>query len=156
MDALGLKTPDSLFETAKAALATLAPIVGAVDKFGTTATLGELTTGATRAAVATEITIAGAAVLASGYAGAVLGSIFVATIYTEKCDTKSMPRTRGQMGRKHRVARFNVLDFGKENGVYAKWFEPILTKHPEIFDDEVVSKTHRRNFIQKNKRVTYG
>lgn len=153
MDALGLKTPDTLFDTAKTTLLTIGPIIAAVEKFGTTATLGELTTGATGVTITSEIIIASAGVLASAYGGAVIGSAFVASVYSVKCDiSRATPVPRGQtQGRKARFKANEVFEFAKRNDVYAPWMEDFFRRQPEIIDPALATALSRRHFAIRNR-----
>ncbi len=152
MGALGLQTPSSLFDTAKTTLLTIGPIIGAVEKFGTTATLGELVTGATQVTVASEVIIASAGVLASAYGGAVVGSAFVASVYSVKCDiSRATPVPKGQTGMKSRFNASDVIEFAKRNEVYAPWMEDLFRRQPEIIDPAVATALSRKHFALRNR-----
>ena len=75
MQSLGLPTPTSLFSTLASSIATASAITGAVEKFGTRVTIGELI----GAGILTEKLAVAGALTASFYVGAVIGSIAVAT-----------------------------------------------------------------------------
>jgi len=76
MEALGLvPPPDSLFGTQQLAIGTISTILGCIDKFGTKVTVMELVGAGTRLE---QLAVVGA-VGASYYAGALIGSLAVAT-----------------------------------------------------------------------------
>ena len=75
MDQLGLPAPESLFGTLQAALANATAFVTQIDKFGSKVTVAELVGAGTRLEKMGMI----AALSASYYVGAVIGSIAVAT-----------------------------------------------------------------------------
>ena len=75
MNALGLTVPSGLFDTAEKATANAVLILSAIDKLGKGATMAQIA-GAT---VAIEKLMVLGAMSASGYVGAVIGSIAVAT-----------------------------------------------------------------------------
>jgi hypothetical protein len=74
MDSLGLPAPEGLFGTAQAAIANCAIFVAHIDKFGTKITVRELIKAGTRLEKLGVV----AAISASFYVGAVIGSIAVA------------------------------------------------------------------------------
>lgn len=74
MDSLGLPAPEGLFGTAQAAIANCAIFVAHIDKFGTKITVRELIKAGTRLEKLGVV----AALSASFYVGAVIGSIAVA------------------------------------------------------------------------------
>jgi hypothetical protein len=75
MEALDLAAPETLFGTLQTAVATATALVAHVDKFGTRVTIGELVGAGTKL----EALGAVAACTVAFYAGAVIGSIAVAT-----------------------------------------------------------------------------
>ncbi|WP_051901942.1 hypothetical protein [Photobacterium sanctipauli] len=81
MRALGLSAPRSLFETAEKATATATILVTALTQLGKNATVAELI-GAT---TGLEKLVVVGALFGAGYAGAVVGSIVVASGRTLAC-----------------------------------------------------------------------
>ena len=75
MDSLGLPAPEGLFGIAQAAIANCAIFIAHIDKFGTKLTVRELIRAGTRLEKLGVV----AALSASFYVGAVIGSIAVAT-----------------------------------------------------------------------------
>lgn len=75
MDSLGLAAPDALFGSLQAATGTASIIMGAVEKFGTRVTVLEVA----RAGTKLEALAVVGACSAAYYAGAVVGSLAVAT-----------------------------------------------------------------------------
>ncbi|MCP4115164.1 MAG: hypothetical protein GY737_07085 [Desulfobacteraceae bacterium] len=75
MKALNLSVPANLFDTSEKAIATASLILGAIQALGKEATIAEVA-GAT---VGLEKLLVLGAISASGYIGAVIGSIIVAT-----------------------------------------------------------------------------
>jgi hypothetical protein len=75
MDALGLAAPETLFANATTALATATALATQIDKFGSRVTLMEIVGAGTRLE---KLAVVGAC-SAAFYAGAVVGSIAVAT-----------------------------------------------------------------------------
>jgi hypothetical protein len=75
MDGLGLPAPETLFGNLQAAVANAAIFLSHIDKFGKTLTVGELVGAGTKL----EKLGVAAALSASFYVGAVIGSIAVAT-----------------------------------------------------------------------------
>ena len=84
MNQLGLSVPSGLFDSAEKATATAILILGTIKTVGPTATMAEIA-GAT---VALEKLAILSAVSASGYVGAVIGSIAVAIGRTVGCGTR--------------------------------------------------------------------
>lgn len=75
MDGMGLPAPETLFGSAQMAVGNLTIFLSQIDKFGKTVTVGQLIGAGTKLEQLSVI----AALSASFYAGAVVGSIAVAT-----------------------------------------------------------------------------
>ncbi|WDD93603.1 hypothetical protein Bsp3421_003693 [Burkholderia sp. FERM BP-3421] len=84
MDALGLSAPASLFGSVQAATGTLTTILGTLKALGPNATVAELI-GATTGLELLGVVAAGGAAF---YAGAVVGSLIVATNASLYCSNK--------------------------------------------------------------------
>jgi len=83
MNALGLAAPKSLFESAEKATATATALVAALTQLGKNATVAEIV-GAT---TGLEKLVVVGALFGAGYAGAVVGSIAVASGRSLACGT---------------------------------------------------------------------
>lgn len=113
MDALGLPAPESLFGSAQLALGTASTLLGLVDKFGKKVTVMEMLGAGVRA----EKLIVIGAMSASYYAGAVIGSIAVAT-------------GRSLAGG---TSLSDVLLNAQMNHLHRAWLPAVLVRHPEIY-----------------------
>ncbi len=76
MKTMGMPAPDSLFETAEKAIATIGAIQAAVSQFGTAVTIGELIGAGTLS----EVLVGAAGVTASAYVGVCVGCLATAGI----------------------------------------------------------------------------
>ncbi|WP_240155338.1 hypothetical protein [Burkholderia sp. Cy-637] len=117
MDALGLPAPASLFSAQQTAAGTLATILGAIGKLGADATIGEIIGATTKLELLAVIS----ALSASYYAGAIIGSLMVATGASVSC-TNTV------------AAASHARQWAAGRGIF---IPPIvyrvLVQHPEIF-----------------------
>jgi hypothetical protein len=113
MDALGLPAPESLFGNAQLAIATASTFIGLVEKFGKKVTVAEMI----GAGIRSEKLIVIGAMSASYYAGAVIGSIAVAT-------------GRSLAGG---ISLSDVLLSAQMNHLHRPWLPAIMVRHPEIY-----------------------
>lgn len=112
MKAMGLPAPKSLFGTVGTAVGTAATILKSIDILGKTATMGEIV-GAT---TALEVLGVVAALSAAYYAGAVIGSIAVATGRYLSCGST--------------IA--DIVASAQRNHIYRPWLTTVLVQWPGI------------------------
>jgi hypothetical protein len=118
MEALGLPVPpESLYGTQALAVSTISIILGYIDKFGTKVTVREMIGAATRLE---QLSVAGA-LGAAFYAGAVIGSLAVATGRT--------------LGGGTSIA--DVLFEASRLGFKRPWLTSMLHRRPGIYDPSV-------------------
>lgn len=118
MDALGLPAPESIFGNVQLATATASTLIGLSEKFGKRVTVREMIGAGIRG----EKLIAIAAMSASYYVGAVIGSIAVATGRSLSGGTSLADVVRNaQMYHLHRA-----------------WLPGAMVRHPEIYKRRVV------------------
>ncbi len=131
MNALGLAVPTNLFDTSGKAIATAVLILSALDKLGKGATMAQIA-GAT---FALEKLMVLGAMSAAGYAGAVIGSIAVATGRSLGCG--------------YRISDMSV--FLKNNNLEFQNWNAFYTVNSQILD-----KNHnfRNSFALKCKDST--
>lgn len=113
MDALGLPAPDTLFGNAQLATATASALIGLIEKFGKKVTVSEMI----GAGIRSEKLMVIGAMSASYYAGAVIGSIAVAT-------------GRSLAGG---TSLADVLLSAQMNHLHRPWLPAIMVRHPEIY-----------------------
>ena len=113
MDALGLPAPESFFGNAQLATATASALIGMIEKFGKKVTVTEMI----GAGIRSEKLMLIGAVSASYYAGAVIGSIAVAT-------------GRSLAGG---TSLSYVLLNAQMNHLHRPWLPAIMVRHPEIY-----------------------
>ncbi|WP_205905399.1 hypothetical protein [Collimonas pratensis] len=124
MEGLGLPAPASLFGSVQAAVANASVILSQIDKFGKAVTIGELIGAGTRLE-GLGIT---AACSASFYAGAVIGSIAVAT-------GRSLAGGTSMADILHTAYRYQLN---------RPWLIQSLRRWPGIYDANMVArKTYR-------------
>ena len=122
MNALGLPAPDTLFGTLGTAVATASTILRSIDALGKTATIADIL-GATTKLEALGIV---SALAASFYAGAVVGSIAVASGKYLSCGTTIS----------------DALTFSQRNGIHRPWLRPVFIRYPGIIDQQVLRRAH--------------
>ncbi|CAA0103142.1 Uncharacterised protein [BD1-7 clade bacterium] len=127
LKALGLPTFNEAYSSAKNITEIVAGITASVHTFGKAATVGEVL-GAT---VAVEKAAAAAGLLASFYAGACVGSLFVAATKANECDRISRPKV-DRHGRPIRSK--DVVAWATENAVNFPELSYLLERYPEIMD----------------------
>ncbi|MGY0613664.1 hypothetical protein [Vibrio sp. FJH11] len=134
MSALGLAAPKGLFESAEKATATVTTLVAALTQLGKNATVAEIigtTTGLEKLVVV-------GALFGAGYAGAVVGSIAVASGRSLACGTS--------------IA--DALWYIKHNGLDFPESHMFFKSNPEILDSSV---PNRVKFSAKCKQMNnYG
>ncbi|SHN44844.1 hypothetical protein SAMN05192549_1282 [Duganella sacchari] len=113
MDALGLPAPESLFGNMQLALGAASTLVGLVEKFGKKVTVMEMVGAGIRGEKLAVV----AAMSASIYVGAVIGSIAVAT-------------GRSLAGG---LSLADVLLNAQMNHLHRPWLPSVLIRHPEIY-----------------------
>lgn len=114
MKSMGLVAPKNLFSSSMTTVATAKTILGAIDKLGADATIGEIV-GATTGLEALGVV---AAVGAVYYLGAIIGSLAVAT-----------GRVLG-----HGARISDALAFATTNQIYRPWLSNVLNVYPGIVD----------------------
>jgi|GEM_PF-1479460 len=141
MEDMGLVAPTNFYSTSKTFLLSVGPMVGAVERFGSTATVIEITStgSAVTATAAVDLAIAAGALYGAWYIGAAIGSAFTASVLASNCQGIKKPATRGQMGRKNRFKKADVISFAKDNNIYAPWLDDFLGEHPEVYDEAIYS-----------------
>ncbi|KTB71833.1 hypothetical protein [Pseudomonas syringae] len=130
MDALNLPAPEALFGSLTAAVSTASTILGTIEKLGPTVTLGEIIGAATRL----EALAAISAVSAAFYAGAVIGSIAVATGRTLSGGTSLS----------------EVLFTAQKHNLAPEWLSRYLTAYPGIYSARAPGRDsyrHRLAFV---------
>ena len=129
MEALGLSVPSSLFETSQKAIATASLILGALQQLGKGATMAEIA-GAT---VGLDKLLVLGAISASGYVGAVIGSIAIATGRSLGCG--------------YRISDMSIF-LERNNLKFHNW-NAFYTLNPEVLDK---NKNFRKNFSIRCKQ----
>ena len=120
MTALGLVAPSSLFDSSEKAVATATTMLSAITQLGKGATVTELV-GAT---TGLEQLLVVGAMSAAGYAGAVIGSIAVATGRTLSCGS--------------RISDFFV--FIDKNNLKFKGWDLFYASNPQILNTKLPSR----------------
>jgi len=139
MNSMGLPAPQGLYLSAGTFLGTTGTLLRAVERFGPTATVAEITTTgslATSVGAVDLVSLAGAT-LASAYIGASIGSAFTATVLSNNCQGIKRPPVSGQMGRNNRFKKTDVIAFSKDNNIYSSWLDNVLEEYPEIYDEVI-------------------
>ena len=127
MEALGLlPPPDSLFGTQQLAIGTISTILRCIDQFGTQVTVMEVIGAATRLEQMTVLGAMGAA----GYAGALIGSLAVATGRTLSGGTSLA----------------DVLYEASKWKLNRPWVATVLHRHPGIYDPSVPGRKYYRTY----------
>ncbi|MEC5160584.1 MULTISPECIES: hypothetical protein [unclassified Janthinobacterium] len=121
MDGLGLPAPETLFGNAQLALGNLIIFLSQIDKFGKTVTIGELIGAGTKLEQLGVI----AALSASFYAGAVIGSIAIATGRSLAGGTSIS----------------DVLLVATKYGVSRPWLPFTLRRWPGIYNNAIAGRT---------------
>jgi hypothetical protein len=129
MDQLGLPAPESLFGTLQAALANATAFVTQIDKFGSKVTVAELIGAGTRLEKLGMV----AALSASFYAGAVIGSIAVATGRTISGGTSLS----------------DVLLLARLNNLERSWLRTDLRRWPGIYDKTAIGRGTYRLMVKQ-------
>ncbi len=114
MDGLGLPSPDSLFSSAQTAVGTVSVLMSAIEKFGRVVTIREVI-GAGTGLEGLAVT---GACSAAYYAGAVVGSIAVATGRTMNNGTSLA----------------DVMFIAKQNDWYVPWLRDTLHRAPHLYN----------------------
>jgi len=120
MDDLGLPAPETLFGTLQAALSNVTVFVTQIDKFGKKVTVAELLGAGSRVEKLGMV----AALSASFYVGAVIGSIAVATGRTFSGGTSLA----------------DVLLLARQNNLGRSWLVSDLRRWPGIYDKTVLGR----------------
>lgn len=124
MEDLGLPAPDTLFGTLGAAVANTGTLLGAIDKFGTRVTIGELLGAGTK--------LEGLAVIgacsAAFYAGAVIGSLAVASGRYFSGGTSLS----------------DVMDYAIRNQLSRPWLSDTLMRSPGIYNKSAANRNTYR------------
>lgn len=129
MDDLGLPAPESLFGTLQAALANATAFVTQIDKFGSKVTVADLIGAGTRLEKLGTV----AALSASYYVGAVIGSIAVATGRTISGGTSLA----------------DVLLLARQNNLDRSWLKSDLRQWPGIYDKSVPGRSICRPMVKQ-------
>ncbi|MRW88744.1 hypothetical protein GJ699_01950 [Duganella sp. FT80W] len=124
MDSLGLDCPETLFATKGAAIQTATTLLSAIQQHGSKVTVSELIGAGT----GLEKLIYLGALRASFYAGAVVGSIAVATGRTLAGGTSLS----------------DVLISARSNNLHRPWLAGVLMRWPGIYNSQVTSRQHYR------------
>ncbi|MBQ5949914.1 hypothetical protein [Massilia sp. ST3] len=125
MDALGLPAPESLFGSVQSTVGTVTVLLGSIDKFGTKVTVGELIGAGTRLEKLGVV----AACSAAYYAGAVIGSLAVAT-----------GRSLG-----HGTSLGDVLLEAARWGFKRPWLASLLHRLPGVYDPHVKARKYYKH-----------
>ena len=125
MEDMGLPAPKSLFDTQARALATASAILSCLKTLGPSATMGEII-GAT---TGLELLGVAAAVSASFYAGAVIGSVAVAAgkVLADLLFASATPPSMG-------TSVSQVMAFASRHNIQLPGLERILLAHPRILN----------------------
>lgn len=130
MTALGLDVPSSILTTPPNVVARISAMIGAAEKLGKEATVGEII-GATTVA---EKLLVVTAIYASYWLGAAVGSLMVA--YGEYLDCGTTPNATIK----------GVRDFTAAKGMrISPQVLVVMQRHPEIFDTDAPG---RRRFVK--------
>ena len=129
MSELGLPVPTSLFDTYQTAIATASTLVGTLSTLGKGATIGELI-GAT---VGLEKLAVAAALGASAYTGAVIGSIAVASGRSLACGSRIS----------------DMFVFANEHKLQFQGFSVFYVQNPQVLDKTL---SFRGNFALRAKK----
>jgi hypothetical protein len=123
MDSLGLATPESLFSNSQSAVSTASTLLALIDKFGKKVTVAEMIGAGTKIE---KLTVLGA-INASYYAGAVIGSIAVATGRVLAGGTSLS----------------DVLLSAQMNHLHRPWLSGVMVRHPEIYSQRRATQSRR-------------
>jgi hypothetical protein len=127
MEALGLPVPpESLYGTQALAISTISVILGYIDKFGTKVTVREMAGAATRLE---QLSVAGALGVAF-YAGAVIGSLAVATGRTMSGGTS--------------IA--DVLYELSKQGWDREWIRSLFHRRPGLYNSSVSGRKYIKHY----------
>jgi len=126
MEALGLPAPESLFGSVQSTVGTVTVILGLADKFGPKVTVGELIGAGTKL----EKLGVAAACSAAFYAGAVIGSLAVAS---GRC-----------LG--HGTSLGDVLFEASRWGFKRPWLSQLLHRLPGVYDPEVAARKYYKHY----------
>lgn len=130
MDSLGLPAPETLFGTMQAAVANAAVFLSHIDKFGKTVTVGEMLVAGTKLEKLGTV----AALSAAFYAGAVIGSIAIATGRTVAGGTSLA----------------DVLLSARRNHISRPWLASTLYRWPGIYSPAVSTRRmYRHSAVQR-------
>jgi hypothetical protein len=122
MEGLGLPAPATLYGNFTTALATAGTIVGVIEKFGPRVTVMD----AVIAGLLGEQLLVVGGMSAAGYAGAVIGSLAVATGRSLSGGTSLA----------------DVLSFASSKGLNAPWLTPVLVRNPQLYNRRVAAHMH--------------
>lgn len=125
MSALGLPAPESLFGTVQTTLGTVTVLLGLIDKFGTRVTVAELIGAGTKLEKLGVV----AACSAAFYAGAVIGSLAVAT---GRC-----------LG--NGTSLGDALVLAAKWGFKRPWLAALLHRLPGLYDPGVTSRKYYKH-----------
>jgi len=120
MDALGVPCPESLFGNLQLATGTAATILGGMDKFGRSVTVGELIGAGTRL----ELLAAAGALSAAFVVGAIIGSIAVATGRTLSGGTS--------------IA--DAVTTAHKYSLSRPWLTTVLQRYPGLYDRKMAGR----------------
>lgn len=126
MDALGLPSPSTWFDTVMTSFGIASASVELTGKFGAQVGLRTLA-GATFTA---EKLVIGGGLLLVGYAGAAVGSAAVATGRSLGCGTRMI----------------DVISYIEKNDLQFKGYKEFFIQHPEVYD---VNHSNRKAFATK-------
>lgn len=120
MDALGVPCPESLFGTVQMATATAATILGGIDKFGKSVTVGELIGAGTRLEWLATV----GALSAAFVVGAIIGSIAVAAGRTLAGGASIS----------------DAIDVAIKYGLHRSWLSTQFHHYPGLYDRKLVGR----------------
>lgn len=129
MAELGLPAPENLFGSVQTAVATITVLLTNIDKFGKTVTVGELIGAGTRL----ERLAIVAALSASFYVGACIGSLAVATGRTLAGGTSLS----------------DVLLLARAHRLDRPWLTPVLLRSPAIYRPEAAGRSSSKYIASK-------
>lgn len=128
MEGLGLPAPENLFGSISTATATAATILTQIDKFGRAVTLSEIIGAGT---ALEKLGVIGA-LLASFYAGAVIGSLAVASARRIECE----------------VSAAEVIQFSVHAKLNRPWLKDVLHEWPGIYNKQIID---RRMYVYQSR-----
>jgi len=136
MNDLGLSAPDQFFDSSGKLVEIASTMAGAIARLGSDATVLEMI----RATTGLEKLMVVAALRATYYAGAFIGSAAVAAGRYMSCGSYLV----------------DVISWAQQNSLDTPWFRAIVTRHPEIFDVRMSAARRRTYAIIAHEGTVFG